>query len=279
MVTTDNWPLKHIYVSRRLSRQIIDKHMAAEQGLVGELTLGTGDVNVKLGSRDVDVENQFALVRAATDAVKNHTGSLKDPKEYVHDALDMRACSFRVLSGWEQGANKEVAGFCADTWVDDVGLVFVALFGSIYNFLGYSKEERETTGWYPSSLDGLYQLLAEMVEPEDSGISPQWLAMDQDLDDDERCRMAATVFFTPQLPLPERLEFLAQTFISRRDLELRGEAWPAYDLVIVGTPIWVAKQFPRDYLKATPDPRLPTPDAGREHRGKRWWRRFLGVED
>ena len=86
----------------------------------------------------------------------------------MHDTLNMRGCSFPVHMGWDRGADKDVAGFCASEWVDGIGRVFAALLGSVHNYLGYATVEREATGgWYPSSIEGLYHLLAESIEPED----------------------------------------------------------------------------------------------------------------
>ena len=280
---TDNWPVKHIYISRRLTRQIVEKHIAAEQGVLpSEVTLGTGDIGLTMRPRDLDLENLFVLLREATKAVEGNTGSLTDPKEYVHDTLNMVAGSFPVLMGWDRGTDKHVAGFCASQWVDGIGRVFVALFGSVHNYLDYSKVEREATGeWYPSSIEGLYQLLAETVEPEDAGVSPQWLQEDRDFDDDERCRMAARILFGMRLPPAQDLEFLAQIFIRRRGFDLEAfvpedaphaaDAIPPYALVLIGTPIWVAKQIPKTYLEAPEPPDAAIPDAPPKTRKKHWW--------
>jgi hypothetical protein len=278
---TDEWPVKHIYISRRLTTDIVERHIAADPSLLpDELSVDAGGIGFKLRQQDLDLNNRFVLAREATKVVANRTGSIGNPNQYLRASLELHACGFNLFGGWERETNVDVAGFCASQWVDGVGRVFVALFGSLHNFIGYQRGEREATGWSPSDAYGLYQLLADVLEPEDPRIRSTMLENDRTHDDDYRCRSAATIFYGIRLPPAEPLEFLAETFIVKRDfhLQLRDPRLPTdppYDVVVVGTPIWVAKVFPREFLEPAEVRDVSTPDVPPEPLRKPRWRRLF----
>ena len=92
--------------------------------------------------------------------------------------------------------------------------------------------------------------------------------------------MAANILFGMRLPPAQDLEFLAQIFIGRRSFDLEAfhhdapaaaPAIPPYDLVLIGTPIWVARQIPKTYLDAPGAPDAAIPDAPTKARKKHWW--------
>jgi hypothetical protein len=257
-------PSDPIYISRRLTTEIVQKRDAARpRRVLPERFDVEGVGGIELGFGAVDRDNDFALAREATMAIKDETGSLSNPQNYMRFTIPMHACTFNLFSGWESATNRRVGGFCASEWVDGVGRVFIALFGSLHNFRGYAPDGFEA-GFSPSDADGLYQILDDVMEPEDPTVSPKKLESDLRRAATYRCQSAAATFFNSVLPPKEPLEVLAQRYFTVVNVDLavprlhQFSSDPPYALALLGSAVWAAR--PHDSYASH------IPDEGREIR-------------
>lgn len=260
-MVTDNWAVDLKYYSRRLTRQIVDQDAAVRRKRLKKLSIGvpTAGVAAEFGRSEIDRSNPYDLVRRATAAVADNTGSLTSLGVYVRATLDLSWNAVPVLMGWRKADDPHVACFFADTEIDDIGGVFIGLFGSAANFLGVAEPEY-SGGWMPSEVEGLYEILDDATEPGDPRVSAKFLGWDRDLSPATRIRSAVTLFQLCPLPGRGLMDVLTKPYIVERDVDLsyfglRPETAGRYGLVILGTPIWVASPEPQpDPLqrKATP---------------------------
>ena len=112
------------------------------------------------------------MARRATDDVADWTGTLADPGHYVRDDLELELSWFPVLMGWVGGRSVEVAAAFTDAVIDDLGRVFVALFGSIHNYVGADPGADGGDRTYSGDMQGLYQILSLTGESNDPAVEP-----------------------------------------------------------------------------------------------------------
>src|SRR5688500_10655454 len=153
--------------------------------------------------------------------------------EYLRTTLDFACCEFPVLDGLF-----DVAALFADQTTAEHGRVFVALFGSIRNYIGYQPKEDATSGWTPSTVHGIYNLLAKSLEKGDRRPMPQELEADLALPAEWRFRLAHTVSSHLSTRFQhERLEVLAKKHHHAAGLEIEGVL---YDNAFLGAAVWAA---------------------------------------
>jgi len=238
---TDNWPSDFRYVSRRLVTEITQQSDAARpRRRFWSFSIDLPFSKVTIQGQPPDPANLFALVRQATEDVADWTGTLADPSYYVQDDLELELSWFPVLMGWVDAASVEVAAAFADTVIDGVGRTFVALFGSIHNYVGAKPGVDGDCGAYPSDMQGLYQILSLAGESKDPAVEPSRLWDDAWMDMLDRCDLARRLHegTTGKFPC-EPLRFLARSFFHAEHVEVGGEK---YDRVLLGAPIWIAAQ-------------------------------------
>ena len=159
-MTTDTWPSEFRYVSRRLVAQIVQRNEAKRPRRSVSFGFNLGLATVNVTGRPPDYGKVYDLVRRATEHVSDNTGTLAHPGLYVRSDLELDLCWFPVLLGWADGARRgEIAAIFADTTLDDTGRTFVALFGSIFNYVAMKPKPVDGVGVFPSDLAGLYQIL------------------------------------------------------------------------------------------------------------------------
>lgn len=229
------------YISKRLSREIVDQHEAALPRGIVSAAVNIRGVSLGLRGREPDYANRFDLARRATIAISDNTGTLENGGEYIRAELNVVPAYFPVHAGWRRGHNQEIAAFFADSSSSSSGRTFVGLFGSISNFTGRKPEETER-GWWPSDVAGLYHILDAAREQSDQRPSAEYLDEDLVSDGASGVVMAMGIFRHMAKRFPaERLEFLAKSFFHSHDIEILGAS---YETVLIGAPIWVATPQP-----------------------------------
>lgn len=258
-VATDNWPADYIYISRRLTHEIVNQHAAARRpGWLRRITAalpGTG-ISAEFAPGDVDPSNPFDLARHATEAVTDLTGTLDSPGPYIRATLDFSWDAVPVRMRRDD-ANDPVACFFADVRVVGVGGVFVSLIGSASNFLGIAPADNHRR-WMPSDALGLYHILSQISEPDDPGVRAELVDPYERPGPDIMVRQAASIY-EQNRPLYGRgtVEVLAKSHTVQSDIDLSTGFHPSwngnlangdhgrYDLAVLGAPVWVATPEPR----------------------------------
>ena len=276
---TDNWPVQFRYISRRLVREKVQQHEAARGGLIGDIDVGVelpgiGTIGTHLEPPDYD--NPLDLARRTTAAVREMTGTIERPAEYVRTTLTFLTKTCNVGLGWDDETRDgwPIAGLFADE--DVAGLrVFVALFGSVSNLHAWREHGTPVGHYTPSDAAGLYLILNAVLEEEDPGISTAAIFQyHEQIQSSPVERLGAARLMrvaSGRAFLEEPLEVLAQVFVCERGINIRRPhddsiltppeytSRPAemdgdlYDLAIIGAPIWVATPEPAEadrYLAA-----------------------------
>jgi hypothetical protein len=241
-VATDNSPVDYKYISRRLTEEIVQQHEAAKSR--SELSLGVQlrVFGMSVKTRKPDFRNLFDLARRATDAVINLTGTLEAEGLYVAGELDLHPCRFPVHMGWERSPNHEVAAYVADAVVGGER-VFVGLFGSVGNYIGHREEDRLSTGFFPSDIDGLYGILNGSLEPSDPRIWQDYLDDNAQLDEMDVVEIAIRLGTLASADFrSRRLQYLAKVHIALHDVDVQSEH---FDHVLIGAPVWARSPAPR----------------------------------
>ncbi|MER7246179.1 hypothetical protein [Kribbella sp. NPDC000426] len=252
-MVTDNWPVDVKYCSRRLVRQIVQQDAAPRRKWLKGIGISAGvapaGISADLGPSEADHGNLYDLVRRATAAVSDNTGTLASPGEYVRTTLDVTWGAIPVHMGWERAQNVRVASFFANAEVAGVGGVFLGLFGSATNFLGIAQDEYRG-GWMPSEVEGLYQILDDTSEPGDPEVSTEFIHWDQDLDSESRIHSAVTLYQTASAHGGGAVELLFKPYLTAHDVDLSFHGLRSHDksgrygLVMLGAPIWVSTPLP-----------------------------------
>lgn len=240
---TDAWPSSFRYISKRLVREIVQQDEAVKRrGPRISTGLQVGPFSVGVGRRDPDFTNDFDLVRRATSAVSANTGNLGQPGPYVLCNLDLTMTHFPIFMGWRRGTSNEIAAFFADIRDSVAGRTFVALFGSVSNFLGYAPTESHK-GWSPSALEGLYPILDSVLEPGDPQVSAAFVKDDLAYTNDRTILLRARILAEHIAPRfsAERLSVLVRVHrhIHGADVAIAG-----FESALVGAPIWIATPEP-----------------------------------
>lgn len=259
----ESFPIELLWVSRRRTREIVELHEAQQSRLrpmgvkVGTPTIPfvpSLEANFqRAASRTV---SDYAVL--ATKYVKPETGSLQRPNRFIRMTLDyVHMTTFEVPFAWPEGSQQRVSTLFASQWVEGVGRVFVALFGSPHNINPDMEPERYFTGRVPSNANGLYRIIDSMREPDEVQLLQKTLtekSYENDVDDARRVDLAAEVIYGLHNPLPaQRLEILAEpaSLVHNHTLSrTRHGEWPPrpFELVLTGTAIWAGTPSPEPDL-------------------------------
>jgi hypothetical protein len=190
-----------------------------------------------------DFKNRYDLARRATTAVSQLTGTVANPGDYVQDTLELEFTRVSVHIGFET-PNQSVSGIFADEVVEDVGRVFVGLFGSVTNLRGWKRREKYRTNRHPSDAAGLYEILDASLEPLDSLVRRDRLLDDRELDEWACFDAAYGIVYRHEKTLRPngRFEFLAAVHLFTTDITLDKDR---YDVALLGAPLWVRTPPPR----------------------------------
>jgi hypothetical protein len=189
-----------------------------------------------------DYSNLRDLAMRSADVVSDNTGNIENPGVYIRDQLEMHYGVFRPLLGWNGG---HVACYRGLTTTEDGKSVFVALFGSASNVVGWRPSDERTSGFYPSDMQGLYSLLDTVREHGDPEIDLDYRIDDYGLPEEARADTAilfATEGATKSLG---RLDALIRPFIEINTHDSRRGQFQGR--VIVGAPVWIATLPPAPY--------------------------------
>jgi hypothetical protein len=171
----------------------------------------------------------YQVAREVTRGVQPSTGSLWFPRRYVRGSFQMHWSGVQILSR----PDLEVAWFAA-TVDTTTGPIFVALCGSVHNFVGYDGErQRMPFHRYPSTPDGMLRALEEITEDRMPPPAERRAAVD--------FAVQSAFAFSRVRPIEQvtvgDVEVLFEPFYQAEDVETRnGE----YRLGLVGAPLWVA---------------------------------------
>ncbi|WP_035391445.1 DUF7019 family protein [Ferrimicrobium acidiphilum] len=243
----DRWPVDFRYISSRLVRQIVQQDQTYRLAWrLRTISLLHGMLGFQRDSPDRD--NEFALCREATEAVRDLTGTISEyESSYIRAQVDLTMGFLTVHMGWQTTSNVEIAVMKADVNVPDVGKVLVALFGSASNYRG-RRPVSDGSAEIPSDVDGLYGILERTRELADPQIDHYELDRDLGHSPDTRADTAVSLLGQRFKGFEQRrLDVLMQRFCVAKDIE-------PYDLVILGAPIWVATPEPSPINTSTVSP-------------------------
>lgn len=234
---TDGEPFEYCYLSRRLLVELFQHDEAARRRwkIQGEINLQFATLQVSRAERDDS--NMHALAAEAGQLVADHTGDWWDPRgaPYVKGQLDLCHGIFAPLNGWRGG---EVACHSGEITTEDDERIFLALFGSASNVVGYRAGGG--VGFYPSDIMGLYTVLDLVREPDDPEIDFEFRWDDGHLDDQYRADAAIKLIRGGSHSSIGVHDFLARVFL---EVDFRFEDHST-GRVIVGTPLWIATPRP-----------------------------------
>ena len=239
-MTTDNWPVDFRYISKRLVREIVQQHEAAAGRALGGARLRFGPISLPLGKRVPDYKNPFELVRRATVAVSDNTGTLERPGEYVRAMVDLREGYINLFLR-ERHPPVKVAVMSADVEVPHVGRTLAVLLGSLSNYRHRRSEDYRGAG-LPSDVSGCYEILERVRERGDPRIDTSHFRRGAGYHSDILVDSALKLKYELAEIVPlEYLELLARIFFVVEDHTWKGTE---YDRVLVGAPVWVATPGP-----------------------------------
>jgi hypothetical protein len=247
-------PVQYFYLGERLLRELygfFEVNNPSWRSELLELTLPV--VKAQLQRRP-SVANLAWVARKVTPALSDHTGTALYPGEYVRDELDM---TWGVLP---QGADKRlIAWFYSFTRTDE-GLVFVALCGSVGNYLDYHGSPGDWSGWYPSSLRGMSEVVSALAGDKEDYDAVQAIAGKVFTDTDERFSREFSTLVQEAFEISRAINRDidlngAQFLVGQGRCELLFRVFQAYSNIrvhgvelrsaIVGAPVWVAPAPPR----------------------------------
>lgn len=238
---TDNWPVDFRYVSSRLVKEIVEQSEATRGRWRPRFLLNLRVVSIGLAKGDIDYRNKYLLCRMATDAIRDRTGTLAYPGEYVRTEIGIRMGYLTVHQGWRERTNVKIAAMLSVVSVGDVGSVLVALFGSASNYM-WMRPANNDHNEIPSDVDGLYGLLNAASELSDPQIEEHFLEWDPRHDDRSRADLVVGVLRDQYERFRGcRLDVLARVFHCIDDYSYGGLH---YDRVLIGSPVWAATPGP-----------------------------------
>lgn len=237
-VLTDRAPFEYRYLSGRLLLDLFLHDEAARPPwkITGGVSVWL--TNLQASRADLDHANLHALAMRSERLVSDQTGSIEYTGAglYVRDRLELRHHIFEPHMGWRGGA---VTSYSGEVATEDGGRIFVALFGSASNVVGY--RDPGGTGFYPSDMAGLYSMLDLAREPGDPEIDFESRWDDGHLSEDALAHNAIKFSAGGQPHHIGEHDFLARIFIDvdhhRYSDEFEGR-------VIMGAPLWVATPRP-----------------------------------
>jgi hypothetical protein len=237
-VGTDRWPVDFRYISSRLVLQIAQQDQATRSRWRFR-GIPTPWGSLAFQKDEIDLSNNFALVRKATDAVRDNTATIEQGwGDYIRAELDLTMGLMTVLRGWADTSHVEIAVMKAEVQDPEAGRVLVALFGSASNYRS-RKPISDGMTEIPSDVDGLYGILERTREPRDPSIANNELDRDIGHSPSSRADTAVRLLGQRFEGFSEgRFDVLLQHFCSDEDTK-------PYGRVILGAPVWVATPEPR----------------------------------
>ncbi len=231
-----------VFWSRRLVKEIVQQHESSPRkrwrvSFSATMPHGVG-VNI---SRDaLDCTNEFALIRSATQSVKEITGPISQLwgwDEYVTGELELELGVVCVHAGWENGLNIEIAAMRAVLTAPEGGTTLVAMFGSASNYRKLNGNEGQLAE-KPSDVDGLYAILDRTREPADPKIGTHFLDRELSHSAESRAAEAENLLDGPRFKAFRKntFEVLIKVFARVEDDSTD------YETIVLGTPIWVAER-------------------------------------
>jgi len=236
------------YISSRLVRQIVQQDEATRSRWRFPVAIPTPWGPLGFQKDRIDRHNEYALCREATEAVRDNTSTITQSwGDYIRAELDLTMGFMTVLMGWADTSHVEIAAMKAEVNHPEAGKVLVALFGSASNYRG-RKPISDGLAEIPSDVDGLYGILERTREPKDPKIRYDYLDHDIGHSPNSRADTAIRLLGERFTGFREgRFDLLIQSFCIDEDTD-------AYDLVILGAPVWVATPEPLPIL--TPKDRI-----------------------
>jgi uncharacterized protein DUF7019 len=238
-VLTDRAPFEYRYLSARLLAEMFQHDEAARSRWRVSAGANPWIVNLQAVRADLDHANMHALAVRSEHLVSDHTGTLANSgmARYVRDQLALRRGIFEPHRGWRGG---RVACYAGEARGADGEPVFLALFGSSSNVVGY-RDDEPRFGEMPSDMTGLYTMLDLAREPGDPEIDLDYRWDDGQLSEDARAHAAIKFARSRARRSIGVHDFLARVFLEvedyRYDDTFTGK-------VIIGTPLWVATPKP-----------------------------------
>jgi hypothetical protein len=241
---SDRAPFEYRYLSRRLLRDLFEHDGATRRRWGFKVSLSAAVASLELSRSAPDESNLHYLASRAEQLVSDHTGQLSHLGGcmYLKDRLDLRFGVFPGLRGWRGG---QVACYTGVADTED-GPVFVALFGSASNVVGFRDEGG--SGFYPSDLSGICDLLDLVREPADPPVDEDLRWDEGDMSTDGRVSAIFTLARGGAVKRIGEHEVLAKLFFDRDDVSDDNFA----GRVVVGTPLWVATTRPTRPLDSSP---------------------------
>jgi hypothetical protein len=244
---SDRAPFEYLYMSRRLLTDLVQHDEAARPRVKRELSFNFKWISYQGQRRPPDLGNPHDLASRSLDLVSDHAGGLDDQwSPYVHAEIQLSSGVFTPLIGWNGGT---VACFRGEVTTTDGLSVFVALFGSASNLVGYRSGDDAISGFTPSDMTGLYALLDAVREPDDPEISLQCRLDDQALAREHVAQVAIEFARSGARQGSQTLTFLARRLLPVDGYRGREDK---FDRVLIGAPLWVATPAPMPALRGIP---------------------------
>jgi hypothetical protein len=200
--------------------------------------------------RQPDYSNLRELAMRSLELVSDYTSDLdRTWAPFVHTEVDLYQGLFAPHMGWSGG---EVACFRSETTSPTGASVFLALFGSASNLVGYRRNDEALRGFHPSDMAGLYALLDSVREPGDPEIDLRYRIDDHTLD--RSAIVAESIDFARGGACfePRRLELLARVLVSEDEYARHEDR---FDQVIVAAPLWIRTPLPQPSPDGVPPTR------------------------
>ncbi|MFL6161549.1 MAG: DUF7019 family protein [Jatrophihabitantaceae bacterium] len=240
-MVTDRSPVRYDYLSRRLLTSVVQQDEAAMPRSKWSLDLNPLKmVGLSRERKPPDYDNLYDLAMRSTDAVQDQSGTIDSPwAYYIRGRLDLHHGVFSPHMGW----NGHVACYRGETTTTDGEPVFIALFGSASNLIGWQLKDEPPPTYTPSDMPGLYLFLDAIREAGDPEVEVMRRTDDYGMSDQGRVESAlqhakggARTDIGPR-------DFLATVLI--REEEFKSRAADFEGRVLICAPLWIATPLPR----------------------------------
>lgn len=236
-VVTDNLTRDFRYISKRLVKDIVQQNEAKRSRSATSFTLGWRGFGIAHTRRDPDYRNLFDLVKRATEAVTDLTGTFAYPGTYVHCEVDIVAGYLKVLLGWKDKTHVEIAAMMTEYTDPAVGSVLIGLFGSMSNYT-WRRPKADGLVAIPSDVAGLYEILDQSREPGDPELERERVGRESNVIPEDRADTVIRLLRNRFEGFPtQRLDMLMKVFYHVDDFSFGGDH---FDRVLIGTPIWAS---------------------------------------
>jgi hypothetical protein len=227
------------YISRRLTKEMVQNNRSRQGPRERSVSFKVGPVSVESRRKELNYDNPFEIARQATKAVERSTTPLEGNGKYRRGVHDLQLGKFVIHAGGNsRGTKLEAAIMISDKEKTDSG-IFIVMVGSITNYVAHQGRQ-EQGGWSPSHFYGLYQLLSQSLEPEDSGIEESYITEEilKYSDDSAIYQVAALADTSQQIFPTEQMEFLVRVHRDLPNYSLDGRT---YARILLCAPVWIAK--------------------------------------